>query len=91
MNDGISWNQVFSIVATLFGVLASALMGMAVARLRGIEQHLADMNGKLFGHLTNEHYHGAGFAKVEEQISALFKAIAVAHTRVDRLAEKRED
>lgn len=87
MSEPISWASIFSITATLFGILASALMGMAVARLRGIENHLAQMNGKLFTHLTSEGNHGAGFARVDEQLRSLVQTVRVAHERIDRMKE----
>ena len=80
-----NWSSVFPIVSTLFGVLASALMGMAVARLNGIEKHLGEMNGKLFSHLTEPSIHQAGFAKTGEQIANLLQTVQVAHTRIDRI------
>lgn len=87
MNDSLTWSAFFPIIATLFGILASALMGMALARLQGIERHLAEMNGKLFHHLTNSAVHDAGFAKVNEEILHLLKAAQLAHERIDRIKE----
>lgn len=88
MHDGVTWSAVFPMAATLFGVLASALMGMAVARLNGIEKHLGEMNGKLFSHLTDPHIHDAGFAKTSEQITNLLQTVQVAHQRIDRIKEE---
>ena len=49
MTEGVTWGTIFPVVATLFGVLASALMGMAVARLHGIETHLATDEEQFLG------------------------------------------
>lgn len=88
MQEGVAWSMIFPIVATLFGVLASALMGMAVSRLNGIEKHLGDMNGKLFVHLTSADVHEAGMVRVHEQITSLLQTVKVAHERIDRLKEQ---
>ena len=87
MNGGPTWGIIWAVAATMFGVLASALLGMAISRLGKIEEHLASMNGKLFNHLTDGMTHSAGFAKVEEQIKSLENVAKIAHDRIDRLKE----
>ncbi len=88
MNDGVSWNQVFAVVATLLGVLASALLGMANIRLSGIEKHLGLMNGKLFKHLTDAENHGIGLARLDEKVNSVREMAKVAHTRIDAVEGK---
>lgn len=89
MNEGITWNAIFSVAATLFGILASALMGMAIAQLKGINAHLGEMNGKLFTHLTDATNHGAGFARMEEQVANLTQTVRIAHDRIDAVKAGR--
>lgn len=88
MNDGVTWSMVFPIVATLFGVVASALMGMAVSKLTVVESHLAKMNGRMDDHIENKDLHYAAQAKLEEQIRNLMQTVKIAHDRVDRIEER---
>ena len=88
MSESISWLAVFPIVSTLFGILASALLGIAVSKLSSVESHLEKMNGKLFSHLTDPEIHAAGVARVEEKLDAIKQTALVAHQRMDRLEAK---
>lgn len=80
---------VFPIVTSVFSVLASAFLGLVMNKVSGIERHLADMNGKLFTHLTASNIHEAGFARTTEQINTLLRTVEVAHERIDQVTGGR--
>ena len=71
----------------IFSVTATGLMGLAVAKLTGVESHLAKMNGRLNDHIENKDLHYAFLARTDEQIKALTQTVRVAHERIDRLKE----
>ena len=75
------WPMAFSIVAT-------GLMGMAVAKLTGVENHLAKMNGRLTDHIENKDLHYAAMARTDEQIKSLAQTVKVAHERIDRVESR---
>ena len=77
--DGLPW------LVSTFGVVLSALLGMAINKLGGIQAHLEQLNGKVFNHMTTANVHEAGFARVEEQIKNLANTISVAHDRIDAM------
>lgn len=77
----------FSIVATLFGIVATALMGMSVNKLNGINAHLERLNGQFFAHVTSSNLHEAGLVRLEEQVKNVLAIAKVAHERADRLEE----
>ena len=77
--------MVFSIVAALFSVMASVMMGLILAKVNGIDLHLEKLNGKVFDHITHPDIHQAGFAKTGEQIVNLLQTVKVAHERLDRV------
>ena len=88
MDGSLTWASFFPILATLFGVLASTLMGMAIAKLGGIDQHLARMNGRIAEHIENKDLHYAAQAKTDEQVRNLLQTVKVAHERIDRIEAK---
>lgn len=78
----------FSIVAALFGIVATALMGMSVNKLNGINDHLERLNGQFFAHVTASNLHEAGLVRLEEQVKSVLAIAKVAHERADRLEAK---
>jgi len=77
----------FSIVSALFGIVATALMGMSVNKLNGINEHLERLNGQFFSHVTSSNLHEAGLVRLEEQVKNVLSIAKVAHERADRLEE----
>ena len=77
--------MVFSIVGSLFGITATALMGMAVSKLNGVHHHLEQLNGRVFAHLTANGIHESAVAKIDEQIKNLLHAVQIAHERIDSI------
>ena len=84
----MEWSQVIPIIATLFGALVSILLGMAIAKLTGIETHLERLNGKVFDHITKQGIHESAVGRIDEQIKNLLQTVTVAHERIDRVEEK---
>ena len=83
--DGLP--MVFSVVGALFGIVATTLMGMAVSKLNGIDDHLGKLNGQFFAHVTSSNLHEAGLVRLEEQVKNVLAIAKVAHERADRLEE----
>ena len=81
----MEWAQVIPIIATLFGALVSMLLGIAIAKLNGIDAHLEKLNGTVFHHLTKDGIHESAVARIDERIANLLKAVEVAHHRIDVL------
>ena len=77
--------MVFSLVAALFGVIATTLMGMVVSKLNTIDAHLEKLNGQFFAHVTAAHVHESGLVRLEEQVKNVLAVAQVAHERTDRL------
>ena len=81
----MGWAEAIPLVATIFGALVSGMLGLAIAKLTGIERHLEQLNGKVFAHLTQPDIHTAGFSRIDEQIKNLLRTVTVAHERIDRV------
>ena len=75
------------VIASAIGTLLAVMIGMALSKLTGIENHLEQLNGKVFAHLTSANNHEAGFAKTDQQILNLMQTIKSAHSRMDHLEE----
>lgn len=76
-----------SVVAALFSLMAARLLGQNVEKLNEISSHIKELEGRLWVHLTTPSSHEAGFARTDQQILNLTKAIAEAHTRIERVEE----
>ena len=82
----VNWApMVFSIIGTLFGLIATTLMGMCISKLNGIETHLEKLNGKVFDHIKSSGIHETGLVRLEEQVKQVLEIAKVAHARTDKL------
>ena len=77
--------MVFSLVAALFGIVATTLMGMVVSKLNTIDAHLEKLNGQFFAHVTAANVHEAGLVRLEEQVKNVLAVAKVAHERADHI------
>lgn len=73
----------------IFSITATALMGMAVSKLTGVESHLSRMNGRLTDHIENKDLHYAALARTDEQIKSLTQTVRLAHERLDSISAGR--
>lgn len=78
---------IMPVIASAIGTLLAVMIGMALSKLTGIENHLEQLNGKVFAHVTNANNHEAGFARTDQQILNLVQTIKSAHTRIDHIEE----
>ena len=69
----------------IVGTLLTAMIGMALSKLTGINSRLDKLNAKFYEHVTTPSIHEAAFARTDEQIKSLANIIKVAHHRIDNL------
>ena len=80
-----------SVFAAIVGVILSAMVGMCLSKLTDIQNHLQELNGKFYVHVTDGSIHSSGFAKTEEQIKSLLNMVKIAHERLDRVENARNN
>ena len=74
----VGMSEVMPIIATCFGVLATLLAGMVLAKVNGIETHLEILNGKVFAHESS-------IARNDEQAKSAAQVGRAAHERIDAM------
>ena len=74
----VGMSEVMPIIATCFGVLATLLAGMVLAKVNGIESHLERLNGKVYEHES-------AIARNEEQAKSAAQVGRAAHERLDAM------
>lgn len=77
---------IMPVIAASVGTLLAVMLGMALNKLNGINDHLEQLNGKFYTHVTTPDAHEAGFARTDERINSLIKVMEAMHSRVDKLS-----
>ena len=71
---------VIPLIATFFGALVSALLGVLISGQNEIKRQLLKLNGTLFDHITQKGIHESAVVKLDERIHSLLE-------RVERVEE----
>lgn len=74
---------------SIFGVILSALLGMATRRLVEINAHLEQLNDRVYQHITKPGIHESAVSRLDERIAALLQVSQALHARIDRIDEAR--
>lgn len=78
---------IMPMIATAWGIVLSALVGMVLANVRSTNTNLKSLNGRLADHIENKDLHYAALARTDQQIVNLLQTVKVAHERIDRIEE----